>query len=474
VRYHRRVLARSAVGLLSSVVFLVSLHVFRDHLASWDLGAIRLQRTFALAEGVPLYPPPGEGVAMLPLYGPVGAIVHLPAVLAGSPTCAIAIGQLLGLLYFFTPPLAWHLAVGRRTGHPALALLAFLLFVAGSIDLWPLEYAAFTVHVDAPALGFALLACLALFRATAATWRCAYGLVWFGPPQVLWFHLVTVPSRHPWRLGGGGHALLTGAGVLGRELATLWAICLMTLGLRIGGLRTQAGTDRRQALRREPSLLLWLVGLAMLPTALLGFVKVGGDRNAFSYVAYFFLAGATLSLLETATAAADRPALTRSRGLARFALLAIPTLLLAIVATAQEPGSLRPWRHPLNRDTLPHEIAFRYARRHPGEAYFPRLTLASYFAEGRLYHQSPGFIDAYYAGVPIDEETLWAHLPPRLRIVAFARNGYQDQVGFLPFREQLEVVPDDPELPGFDIYEWRGEGRGPSPSGRRGPPPAVP
>jgi len=104
---------RSAIGLLSICLFLVSLHIFRDHLARWDLSAIRLQRTFALAAGVPLYPPPGEGVAMLPLYGPVGAIAYLPAVLARSPTTALAIGQLLSLFYFFAPPLAWHLLAGR-------------------------------------------------------------------------------------------------------------------------------------------------------------------------------------------------------------------------------------------------------------------------------------------------------------------------------------------------------------------------
>lgn len=509
---------RSAIGLLSFFLLLVAFHVFRDHLASWDLNAIRLQRTFALAAGVPLYPPSGEGVAMLPLYGPVGAVAYLPAVLARSPTTALAIGQLLSLFYFFVPPFAWHLLAGRGTekrtaSHWDLALLAFLCFAAGSVDLWPLEYAAFTVHVDAPALSLALLACLAVHRASAANWRFAYGVSalcavlavwtkqvvlplllalplyllltegarsarrylvvlaaagllvgglvvwWFGPPWLIWFHLVTVPSRHPWRFGGGGHALLTGTGLLVSELTTLWGICLASLVLRIDGMRrTVAGADWRQALRREPWPLLWLVGLSMVPTAVLSRVKTGGDRNALSYVAYFLLAGATLSLLAAATAAKDRPALMGDRRRARAGLLVLPAVLLAVVVTVQEPGCLVPWRHALNRDALPQDIAFRYAAQHPGEAYFPRLTLSSYLAEGRFYHQSPGFIDAFNAGVPIDDESLWAHLPSRLRIVAFDRNGYESQVEYLPFQEQLEPAPDDPELPGFVIYAWRDGG----------------
>lgn len=496
-------LARWAAGLYSLLLLLVAVHVFRDHLESWDLNGIRLQRTFALAAGMPLYPPPGEGTAMLPLYGPVGAVAYLPAVLARTPTAAVAIGQLLALFYFFAPPLAWHLLLGRRT----LALLAFLLFAAAGVDLWPLEYAAFTVHVDAPALGLALLACLAAYRSTPATWRSAYAVsalcavlaLWtkqvvlpllvalplyllltegaksarrylvvlagvgllvggviflgFGSPRLLWFHLVTVPGRHPWRFGGGGHALLTGTRLLFSELAVLWAICLASLALRADWLRrTAAGRDWRRVLRRQPWPLLWLVGLLMVPTAVLGLVKEGGDRNALSYTAYFLLAGATLSLLTAAMAAEDQ----RDRRRVRAGLVVTPALILAAVVTLQEPGCLAPWRHTRDRDVLPQELAFRYARAHPGEAYFPRLTLSSYLAEGRLYHQSPGFIDAYYAGVPIADEALWAHLPPRLRIVAFERNGYEGQVRFLPFYERLEPAPDDPDLPGFAIYEWRG------------------
>ncbi|MCP4663902.1 MAG: hypothetical protein GY856_51620, partial [bacterium] len=282
-------------------------------------------------------------------------------------------------------------------------------------------------------------------------------ILWlFGPVENVLFNLWTVPRNqvtHPsgrmWDLVGAFRRHI-------KETALLGVLVVVTAVLELRRHAAQGSSGGR--LRAVPGMLFALVGLSFLPGALLAFRKPGGDVNAMSYDSYFLLAAVTLSLTGLAQAStAPRRLVAAARGL----LVTLPGLVLLTVVLWQESGCLSSWRRPVRLAELPSEVAYEYARRHPGEVYFPRLTLASYLAEGRVDHQSAGLIDRKVAGVPLSPGHLRAHLPPRLRAVAMVENGFIGERGHLGLPEYSLPV-EEPELPGFVVFERReAAGRGP-------------
>jgi hypothetical protein len=93
------------------------------------------------------------------------------------------------------------------------------------------------------------------------------------------------------------------------------------------------------------------------------------------------------------------------------------------------------------------QVAYDFAMRHPGEAYFPWQPLASLLAEGRLYHFEYGVVDRYLAGYEPTPEHLRADAPPRLRWIA-ASNGPTLMLRFFP---EYSVPTQLAELPGWDV-----------------------
>lgn len=498
----RRGAALVLIGLAFALLGLLSHHVLGEQLRTWDLNAIRLERSFVLAAGEPIFAGLDHGLVLNTIYGPMAAVAYLPATLAPTLTAALRWGQGLAMLYTLLPILLLHLLDRRAHGHARWSALAFACFWAVAIDLWCLEYVTFTIHVDAPALGFGALACAGLLwrhrlgdrwgfvlSALAAVlavwskqvmvpllaalplylgcnegWRVAwrYGrililtglaasglmIILFGPLDVLWLNLVTVPSRHPWRGEGGVDALLFGARKLVVETTMAWVLALVALGLRWTAARSPGMGAAGRLQGAQSTILCWTVALCLVPTALLGRLKVGGDANTVAYVAYFLLAGATLTLRDIASSREEPSAVPRlaRRGMGVFLLLLLLTLF-----GVQERGALTPWRQAGDDAALPHEIAYRYSRQHPGEVYFPRLTLATYLAEGHFYHQSVGLIDRSLADFPISAAHLAANLPPGLRAVAFHRNGMEGEMRHLPL-SGFSRRGSDPALPGFVVY----------------------
>lgn len=476
-----RILAAAAAVML----VLAGWHLLVDATRTWDYNAVRLQRSFVLAAGESIYPGRDSGPILNAIYGPVGAVAYLPATVLRTPASAVLAGQALSLLIFFAPLAA--LLLGGERGRPrAPAVFGMLLFAALTVDLRPLEYVAFTVHVDAPALALALAAWSALgaaddtrgflraslFAALAVWtklmalpllaampawalltggWRRALRLaaclavvlalvsvamvLVFGPADRLAFNMWTVPSRQTLGEIGEPGALLRGAWRLLRENVTAWALWSAVLVARLAG---------GAPWRREPAVACGFVGLALAPFAVFGLLKAGGDVNALSYPAYFVLAGAVLSAVEAA----------RRSVLVRRLLAVIPAVVMAVVLAVQEPELLDTWKRGVGAAELPHQIAYEYALRHPGEVYFPRITLASLLAEGRVYHQSVGLLDRELAGFPPSPAHLWAYLPPRLRAVAFYDNAFASEVDVLGLPELGEAAR-DAELPGFLVYRVR-------------------
>lgn len=481
-----------AVGLI-----LVGRHVLLDATRTWDYNVVRLQRSFVLAAGGELYPGADSGAVLNTIYGPVGALAYLPATWFQTPAAAVLAGQLLALAFVLIPPLALHArTIGRGPGAGLGAVFGALLFIAFILDLRPLEYVAFTVHVDAPALALALsawavatggegaarwawprlilaaglaglavwtklmtlplLATLPLWGLLVGGWRAA--LRWsaavalasatitgavvaaFGPAGQVFFNVWTVPSRHT---ADRALELAAWLGTLGRFLHTtleIWLVAALVLLLRWVSRRREAA-PRRAAWTRDPLRVYGLPALALLPLGLFGLLKRGGDVNALSYSVYFLTIGLTLAL------ATEAGKTVWGRRLA----LGLPVWIVATLLFVQAPESLTSWRQPLDRAALPHQIAYEYARAHPGRMYFPRITLASLLAEGRIYHQSVGLLDRVLAGVPPDRDHLLAHLPPDLEGIAFDDNPFRTEMQFIELSE-FSCPGSEPELPGFVVY----------------------
>ena len=483
--------AEAALLLVYAVTLvLVGYHVLIDWTRNWDFNAVRLQRSFVLAAGEPIYPAEDSGPILLALYGPVGAVAYLPATLMPTPASAVLAGQALSLVFFLLPAAFLVRARPGASGEPvsrAAAAFGLVLVAALVIDLPPLEYVAFTIHVDAPAVALGVLSWAALLRARGpheTRWLVAAALlaslgVWtklmllpllaalplwalatggwrralrlavvltvvlaavsalmvlaFGPLDRLIFNTWTIPTRHTSEHFADPAVLLRAAKRLLTQNAVAWALWLAVLAARL----TRRTEDRLQ----DPALAYGALGLVLVPISILGLLKTGGDVNAFSYVLYPVVIGTVLSLVDG----------SRRSVLARRVLAGLPSCLLLAVMALQEPGFLESWRRPLRTSELPHQIAFEYARDHHGEVYFPRITLASLMGEGRAYHQLVGIIDREIAGFAPTEEHLRACLPEKMKGVAFAENGFSAEVGrlnVLGFRREER----DPELPGFIVF----------------------
>lgn len=478
-RHHRPLAAALFVLLAAAGYFLVI------DSARGELNQIRLERSFVLAAGESIYPDPETGPVLLSLYPPVGAVAYLPATVMRQPAAAGIAGQLLSIAFTLLPVLWLHWTARRKSG--ADGVFGFLIFAALSSAVGPLVYVTYSVHVDAPTLGLGAVACgllghgpepqrgwrawtaaacsvlavwskqmmvalpptlllyVLLVRGRRAGWRFFLALaasslgitllvvLLFGPPENLFFQIWTLPSRHP--LAGSVAAALVRLGI---ETAPVWLLWLAALGWRL--------LRRRPGWTGDAAVLHGMVGLAMVPLAILAYRKVGGDINALSYVAYFLLAGATLSLAEQA----GREAAV-ARNLRRVAAS------VTLVALLRIPWALPSWNQPPRLEEQSCQTAFVYAKKHPGRIYFPDLTLSSLLAEGQVYHSGTGLWERELAGLPVGERQLRAHLPARLegiaydasRLTAEERAFFRRPGAYLP---ELSRISEDPELPGFVVF----------------------
>lgn len=445
-----------------------------------DWNGSRLAPTFALVYGYPLYAPPDSGPILNHVYGPVAALAFLPAAVFHTPTPAILAAGALQVTFVFGALLGFAWIVGRHLGADGRLALAAGLAACLLMTRYPgPAYWLTMVHADGPSLAFGLLACALLvarddappsraallgsaLAAALAVWSkqtaaplpaalvlavwlahgralalrylvallaCGAALAliffaWFGPRPML-FNMFQLVSTHPWyRPGVTGLAITTG--LLLASIGELLAAGALLLAL--------AWTTRAAAPGRWRAWLAPLLAIPLLlPTGALGANKVGGEANAFQSV-YYLLALLAALLVD----------LGARRRAAR--LLAWTACALAIAAAWHAGRVLPPQpRAPLweNRQ----QQAYEFARRHPGEAYFPWAPLASLLAEGRLYHFEYGMIDRYLGGYEPRPEHLRAHLPPRLRWLAAHTRVWTFNHFFQDYTEAVTL----PELPGWVV-----------------------
>lgn len=446
-----RLLAALLGASVVALAALVASSVLQAPFFGWN-GA-RLAPTFALLRGYRLYYPDGVGPVLNTIYGPVTALVYLPAALAGSPSGALVIASAVSAGLFFAP-LGWLTAHSRTRSQRVAMLAALLCFGFLTIRSYPLKYGAFCIHADAPALGFGGLACAAIYlrrrdedwtllavsavASVLSAWSkqtmvlLPLGLAlcvwwWFGVrtlkrylwvlgvaaltislvflvafgPSAMFFNLVQVPSRHPWQ--GGKLEWLQRAA---QELAVeSWP------ALAILGVGTLVCIATAQSFGRWT--VFALVGALNIPAAVLNRVKVGGDLNVFNVSLYFWLMGALWLLAEAASA--DSP---EEKGVSQTAKAVLAVLLVGLLAAVPvrlqnlyQIAKVFRWNQQ--------ETACQLLRQNPGVLYFPNHPLAHLMAEGKLYHLSYALIDRRLGGYPVRPEHFRAHVPERLRVVLF-------------------------------------------------------
>lgn len=474
---------------------------------------VRLAPAFDLRYGQTLYPKLDEGPVSGHIYGPMAALVYLPATLFATPQAAIRAAGVIAAILFFLPACVflqqaaqenrqnWRWTVGGG--------LVFLLLVLASDAL---RYNAFLIHAEAPALGFAMAAGVVLWRKTEGNgfaWRLPLAAMlavlavwskqtllpilialplyvwlregrpmalrfggwlglallltgsvfalWFGAGE-LWLNEIAIPAKHPWTrsvtdiappwitgpdYGRRAAVLLeAGLGLLRRSARALGL--LVMLGVLAYTTQPPDTTKNRWRtwLGKPQGLCLWL-GLWLVPTSLLGRVKVGGDHNSYGPALCFICLAAAVWLLRTGPQlGAWHPALVPK--LNRLVWLMI---LGANVGTAwlviHTATNLEP-QIPESMDE-----ALRYARKHPGQVYFPWNPLLTLMSEQRAYHFAYGVFDRSLARMPLTPEHFRNGLPKDLQEVIYPVAA--DRTQLAPYLRDFTIEVRLPELPGWVI-----------------------
>ena len=462
-----------AIGTLSLLAVTIVVGMVR-----FDWNAARLTPTFALAYGYRLYYPATDGPILSSVYGPVSAFAYLPATIFRTPTAAILAGGVLQVLFVFVPMLVFVHRVGRLAGasRPLVlacgvgACLLMARYRGSSYWIW-------AVQPDGPALAFGLLACLPLLPVAArppgrrslllsaaavilCTWTkqidgpLAVGLVlavwlahgrrsavsytvalvaigaasavfflgWFGEPML--FDMVTLVGRQPWYTPGVRGLATQTWNLCGNiwDLLSLLAVLLVIAFV----------AQRRTPIATQAWLPPLLAAIALIPGGAVGANKLGGDQNSFHSV-YFLIAAVAALLVELGTSV---------RSVRMLGYLFCAAAILA--AWRSDRIALRAPRPPLWQNDA--QLAYDFAVRHPGEAYFPWHPLASLLAEGRLYHFDYAMIDRVLGGYPPTPTHIRAYVPSRMRWIA--AKGHVYTFSYFPeYSEEVKL----PELPGWVV-----------------------
>ena len=372
---------------------------------------------------------------------------------------------------------------------------------------------SFTIHADAPALGFGVMACLLLYfgrhnprptnRLLFGSALCATLALWskqttipllvllpfwvlltdgfraaarfagwiaatvavvsaafvvtlgFGPMS---FNLLQIPKSHPWSfqfpLSRLSAFLVMGAEESSLCLPPLFAIVALLYLSRRRWMPDAESADQpgrsarlRTWLRANYWMLFALAGFAMVPLSLLSRIKFGGAVSNYAPPLYYFSAAACVLLL-------DLYARYREQGQHQINNM----IKVGILVSSCSPLLLYNFdimmalgysRSPY---TNSQDQAYNYAKRHPGEVYFPWNPLSSLMAEGKAYHFEYGIFDRELGGFKPTPAHMLSGLPEKLRMVAYPPNRAMEYTRhkFLPeYGRRVEV----PELPGWYCYE---------------------
>lgn len=469
--------------------------------------AIRLVPSMSLRYGYRLYEPPGVGPVLGWIYPPIAPLAYMPATLFSEPGAAVIAGRCLTWIFYYAPPAWLILSSGAGRWMRLLLLISFALITSQSQGL---SYCSTEIHADAPALGLAALALGVMGRSGAGAgshWGSKIGAavlaalavwskqltvaafaalpvwvliregirptlrfipVWLGgglavslvilfffPPDGLFYNIFTIPSRHPWTV----FSPIPLISVLVRmQIEHVALMVMIVAGLMIRLARRIDTIDRTDTAEAVESSRAWplflLTGLLAAPLAVLGVIKVGGYDNNLSFSLYFLAVGAMLLLADAA--ARRRPetdSLDREAPVLPLVVLGV-NLFLAVLGAERIGVELAGGVYP-GRDA---RDAIRYMRNHPGDAYFPWHPLEHLMVEGKATHSEYGVWDRKLAGDPVSPEHFFQYVPRTARRICYPEGITVAEQITLKYAGGAWKQRDLPELPGWICFE-RYDGR---------------
>jgi hypothetical protein len=471
--------AQAAAGILNAPSFV------------WN--EIRLARSVALLHGFSLYlDRDSTGPVIGTLHTPVSHCLYLLAAGFHSPTMALLAGSLLSVLLVFGP-LGWVLLRACAGARDRLFVAAAAFLFCGFLILQApgTFHTACMIHTDAAALAFGTLACgvfcnprkaigapqvwlaglgcvlaagskqttapivlaIALFVGAsagakllahfAAAVTLGGALLWgailaFVPARAFLFNTVTLAAHRP--LKSGAAELLVTSYREGK-LDALPALFPMLLLVGFQWIGAQRRLDLREFVRANRWLAFVLAAAVLIPVTAKAIVSAGADVNHLGIVLYFLFVAAGLAI-EQCLAVPDQAFLRGSGwicaalgtfvGIAPGAALTLPSRLRDVRANAPE-------------------AALRYARRHPGRAYFPFNPMASLLSAGMAYHVDYSVYDREIAGYPLTAQQFDAGLPSGFKVVAIPPGEQAQSSALRSLLARYDKIADT-ELPGWTVY----------------------
>jgi hypothetical protein len=453
--------------------------------AQWDWNDVRLARGIALWYGYSLYPGRDSTVPIIgTMHGPLPHLLYGCLAFLKDPTFALIAGCTLSALLYFGAVFWLHL----RSGGILAALYGFCACTALLLASRAATDSAFKVHVDACAIFCTVLAAGILMRAgplrpAALTMSAVFIMlavackqtmapsalalpcfVWmtdgrpafaryfavqiaaaaaifaamlaiFRPARDLLFNTFTLAADQP-RTASVVPRTLEGLVQIRSDLAVIAAPLLFLIAMLA---LSPAGTREKLAQHR------WLVFLWMaafqLPIELRAWSTEGGWLNHLGVITLLVSLATTVGLVGLWKSDVPWTAVA-SRALLIGILLAHLPLPLTIRGDIQAVRSSAT------------QVAYDYARQHPGKTYFPVNPLAALLAEGRLTHLDSALYDREIAGFPINSQQLAAGLPARCQLVAFPPR-HAPRAAIL--RELVKGQPpvQEPGLEGWSVYHIR-------------------
>lgn len=461
----------------------------------------RLASAFAITHGYKIYC--GKeifGPIFNPVYPPVGFLAYWPATIFLNPVLGIFIAQLLAIALLFIPVVLAIFWFKNKSDYNVWSgILSFIYFTVLIFYLHPLIDIAFCPHVDAPAIGFAALACLFLYgskhnkhpiRYFFLSSLCVVLAVWSKQVMImlaialpcyvllsagwkkfaiysiclvmasgllllifgsifkisnLFFDLVIVLSRHPWVDANRMRAFA-------KATEELFGYCLLPLVVILFCIIDSLSKDKmnlRKWFERNDWSIFLFAGIFLVPTSILGRAKLGGAVDALGFATYFFAAASALSLNFK----------THKLGIGAREKIVLSIVILLSFIKAISLGNFQDKVNTLKNN--PVAVSYRYIRNHPGEAYFPWNQLSHLMAEGKAYHGYAGVLGLEWGGYLLSDDEFRKYVPLKAKIIAFPPDivsGSGDPTNgmvVMVMRHMPEYGKKVklPELPGWVVYE---------------------